>query len=412
MKIVKITSFYREFLQSYYNNNPNILSQNYDFQYNHIMSQGYGWANYFEKHFASIGVECIEIVYNAEILQKSWAEKYNINYNNHILLQQIKYYQPDVVFFQDIVAFSGDFVKEIRTQVPNIKLIFGHCCSPFSNDRFVDYSQYDFLITCAPFVDIFRKNNIKCYEFAHGFEASQLNIIKENNNYDLIDFVFFGSFLYVNNKEFHENRALIIEELLKNKTNLKIYSSNFVVDTNFSYFSKLGAYWTATTLKNCGLKSVARKLPIVKKFVNLNEAVKKQSFSKEFVNSVIKENHYGFEMLKILSKSRIGFNVHGGIAGDFAANVRMFEVTGVGSLLLTDHKKNIKDYFEPDFEIVTYKNAEECIEKVNYLLNHEDERMKIAKAGQLRCLNSHSIKNRVEYLKEILDKEIKKVSYI
>lgn len=408
MKIVKITSFYRDFLNSYYENNPNVIIQNYDFQYRHLMEQGYAWADYFKRHFENLGVECIEIVYNAENLQKAWAEKFNVNINANILLQQIKYYQPDVVFFQDIVAFSGSFIKEIRNTVPSVKLVFGHCCSPFAPERLSDYSAYDFLITCAPFVDIFRNNNIECFEFAHGFESSHLEKINNENHFDIVDFIFIGSF--VQNKDFHEGRTKIIEDLLQNNIHIKMYSSNFEIDNLISYNGKLMAYWLAKSMKNIGMKSLAQQIPIVKKFLNLNEPIKKQKYSKAFVQSVIKESLYGIEMLKALSKSKIGFNFHGGVAGDFAANVRMFEVTGVGSLLLTDHKKNIKDYFEPDYEIVTYKNAEECIEKVNYLLNHEEERKRIAKAGQLRCLNSHSIKNRVEYLKEILDKEMKKVS--
>ncbi|MDQ3755068.1 MAG: glycosyltransferase, partial [Acidobacteriota bacterium] len=73
-----------------------------------------------------------------------------------------------------------------------------------------------------------------------------------------------------------------------------------------------------------------------------------------------------------------------------ASNMRLFEATGVGSCLLTDWRANISTLFEPDREVVTYRNAEECIEKATYLLDHESERQQIARAGQRRTLREHT----------------------
>jgi hypothetical protein len=143
-------------------------------------------------------------------------------------------------------------------------------------------------------------------------------------------------------------------------------------------------------------------VPGFKKFVLLNEIPKKQHFSEKFLDRVVNESLYGLDMLKLLANSKIGFNVHGGGAGDFAANARLFEVTGVGSLLLTEHKRNIRDLFEPDKEIMTYKSVKECVNKAKWLISNPDECRKIALAGQKRTLNDHSIKNRVEQLNDII----------
>jgi len=51
-------------------------------------------------------------------------------------------------------------------------------------------------------------------------------------------------------------------------------------------------------------------------------------------------------MYKALSRAKIGFNIHADIASDYAANMRMFEVTGVGSCLITDWKPNLHELFE------------------------------------------------------------------
>ncbi len=82
--------------------------------------------------------------------------------------------------------------------------------------------------------------------------------------------------------------------------------------------------------------------------------------------------------------------------------MRLFEATGVGSCLLTDWKNNLSDLFEPDAEVVAYRNAEECIEKAEYLLRHEGERQKIAAAGQCRTLRDHTFARRAEQLDQLI----------
>jgi spore maturation protein CgeB len=156
------------------------------------------------------------------------------------------------------------------------------------------------------------------------------------------------------------------------------------------------------------LGDLALSLPGVKKTVRLTEMPKRINFSKAFKETADPTPLYGIEMFKALSKSKIGFNSHGGVAGDYAANVRLFEVTGVGSCLLTDHKKNITDFFEPDSEVVTYKSVDECIEKVNWLLSHPKELTEIAIAGQKRTLKDNTFERRAEELHEIILRELSK----
>ena len=84
--------------------------------------------------------------------------------------------------------------------------------------------------------------------------------------------------------------------------------------------------------------------------------------------------------------------------------MRMFQATGVGTCLLTDTGRNMADLFEEDHEVVTYSSIEECIEKVNYLLEHDDVRRQIATAGQKRTLRDHTVMNRCQQIDEILQK--------
>jgi spore maturation protein CgeB len=113
-------------------------------------------------------------------------------------------------------------------------------------------------------------------------------------------------------------------------------------------------------------------------------------------------------MLDEISRHAVGFNLHAEVAGDFAANVRMFEVTGAGALLVTDHKKNIGDLFEPGSEILTYKDREECMEKLKWALDNPVEAAEIAAAGQRRTLRDHTVEKRVDLLYDIMEQEFSK----
>jgi spore maturation protein CgeB len=84
--------------------------------------------------------------------------------------------------------------------------------------------------------------------------------------------------------------------------------------------------------------------------------------------------------------------------------MRLFEATGMGSCLVTDWKTNLKNLFQPEIEVVTYKSSEECIEKVHYLLDHDKERRAIATAGQKRTLRDHTILVRVKQIDDLIQK--------
>ena len=90
--------------------------------------------------------------------------------------------------------------------------------------------------------------------------------------------------------------------------------------------------------------------------------------SKEFVKS-INSPLFGEGMLSKLNSYQIAFNYHNKHTGDYSCNMRIFEATGLGCCLLTDHKSNIHSMFDEDKEVITYKTNQEAISKANYLLH-------------------------------------------
>ncbi len=399
-RFVKISNYYNDLLRSYYQNNPELINFSYQQQYDHFMKQDFGWSDYFKIHLNNIGVEAYEIIGNGSQMQKAWAKEHGFEYNNELIIQQLKIYNPDVLLVHDFNMLTPAYIRRLKNELPNLKQLIGYCCSPFSKDNLEVFRCYNYILTCSPlFAGIFEENNIKCYLFPHGFESSLAEKVSKTDSSKETDFIFIGSF--IQSSDYHDERIKIIESLIKEKIELQIYS-NIKDEKNANLILRQVDYMIAQILKKLKLQSIGQNIQLINKAMTLNAMPKKSRFSNTFLSKVIKQPLYGLQMLNAIAGAKIGFNIHGGIAGNYAANIRMFEVTGAGTLLLTDHKKNIRDFFEPDYEIITYSSFEECIEKVRWLLNNPDKTNAISKAGQLRCLKDHSIKNRVELLHEII----------
>ena len=79
-------------------------------------------------------------------------------------------------------------------------------------------------------------------------------------------------------------------------------------------------------------------------------------------------------------------------------NVRAFEIAGSGGFQLMQWKPGLSDLFVLDKEVVAYHTAQELREKIDYYLEHTEERQKIAAAGKRRAWAEHSYEPRLQRL--------------
>lgn len=176
------------------------------------------------------------------------------------------------------------------------------------------------------------------------------------------------------------------------------------LDKNYRIKIKQSIYLFTTLLKKLKIEKMFEGFQFLK-----FGSTRVDSYSEALLKNQ-KSPVYGIDMFNLFLRSKIVLNFHVGAAGDYAGNMRMFEVTGVGSCLLTDNKKNMKDLFDLEREVVAYENAEDCISKVKWLLDHEDERKSIALAGQQRTLRSHTVEERCKLMIEIINAELKSLN--
>lgn len=79
-------------------------------------------------------------------------------------------------------------------------------------------------------------------------------------------------------------------------------------------------------------------------------------------------------------------------------HLREFEAPMCGALLCTGFTDELAELFEPDREILVYRNQFELLDKVRYYLAHPAEAETIRKAGHARALAEHSYQNRFKSL--------------
>jgi spore maturation protein CgeB len=84
-------------------------------------------------------------------------------------------------------------------------------------------------------------------------------------------------------------------------------------------------------------------------------------------------------------------------------NARLFEGTGCGAFVLSHDGPEIARYYEPGVEIGVFDSAKELGEAIDYYLAHDDEREKIAEAGQARAHRDHTYPRRLRELLQVVD---------
>jgi spore maturation protein CgeB len=110
---------------------------------------------------------------------------------------------------------------------------------------------------------------------------------------------------------------------------------------------------------------------------------------------------WGRRMLEILARSQITLNNHEAVASIHANNLRLYEGTGMGSLLLTDCKSDLADIFVPEEEVAVYDSPQNCVAQIERYLEDGTRRMRVAAAGMRRADKDHSYFRRTSQLLQI-----------
>lgn len=373
MKILIVDTYYPAFLASVYRSTPGLAASDYRTQMSSLLDRCFGTSDFYSRHLNALGIEARDLIVNCVPLQAAWAKEagqrlnglflrvppraYRIPIAGRLLaalpglldvaIAQIQAFRPDVLYCQDLGFFPPDVLARLKRDV---KLIVGQIACPLPPVSFL--AGYDLILTSFPhFVPRLRAMGVASEYFRIGFDTrvqERLGSVKKD-----VDASFVGGI-----SRHHGNAVPLLEYLAAN--------------TSIQFFG-----YGAQILDQ---------------------------------HSPIRARHHGevwgLDMYRALARSRVTLNRHIGVAENYANNMRLYEATGVGTLLITDAKDNLGDLFEIGKEVVVYTRPEEAAERIEYYLAHSAEAEMIARAGQARTLQDHTYKRRMEELVPILERHL------
>lgn len=257
-----------------------------------------------------------------------------------VIAAQIEHYRPDVLVNLAMDGVSPALLSDLKGHYG--LLVGQHAASYLPPAE--DYRCYDLVLSSfPPTVERIRQNGIRAELFRLGFEPRLLAELGSSSR--RFDVTFAGSFQRV-----HSSRITWLEAICDAFPQAKVWAP--------------------------ALDLVSRTSPI---------------------RACYAGPAWGREMLKILSESRITLNQHGDIA-PYANNMRLYEATGMGALLVTDWKENLQDMFVAGQEVAAYRSVGQCLELIQHFLAHEADRQSMAAQGQRRTLQTHTYLARMQEL--------------
>ena len=367
MRFLILNADYQEFLSALYAQHEGIASRCYEEQLRIRTESLFGDGGFYSTNLKKLGHEAYDLFINNVSLQRAWAREHGSGWQfrlrrgvvpwlsrvcnstdlDEILLAQVKYYKPDILFNHAVQSIDSSLLRAMK---PHVRLLVGQIASPFSNTEWM--AQYDLVVTSSPnLLSYFKNLGVTC-EFVHlGFEPDVLHRLRPRKPEVPVSFI--GSFF-----PDHKTRTAFLEFLC--------------ADCEINVWG-----------------NAIKSLP-----------------AESAIRSKYRGHAWGINMYEILRNSKITLNHHTDIAGNYASNMRLYEGTGVGSLLVSDWKENLAELFDIGTEVVAYRSPEECKELIQYYLYHDAEREAIASAGQRRTLTDHTYYCRMKDLTAAVSKHL------
>lgn len=371
MRFVIVNHAYDDFLDWLYRTTPGLETQPFKVQLAAYYNTLFASSDFCAHALDALGHEVDEFVVNNPSAQRAWLREHRPSrlrrWLAHMvkpdalaakppkselssfdtLLEQVRLIRPDVIYNQSVYAFGDVELNALKSYAG--KLVGEHAAMPLPD--MIDYRLYDLIVSSfPPTIDWLR---------ARGARAE------------------------LNRLAFDPRVAMMVPETLRD------------IRASFA-----GSFLPVHRSRMEWLNAVATRIPDIS--VHGSVAVEVPQSSALF--GMIGPALWGRDMFALLRRSQVTLNHHGDVPA-FANNMRLYEATGMGCLLVTDYKDNLHEMFEPEQEVVAYRDAAECIDKLLFYLDERNHsaRDRIASAGRRRTLNEHTYRARMERLVELIE---------
>jgi spore maturation protein CgeB len=356
VRVFLVDTFYERVLDAHYARHPELARAGYREQWLALMQTCFGTFDAYSHYLGLLGHDAHEVVANCVALQRAWAREARFpafprvrrrllgrDWRHDVLCAQADAFEPDVVYVQDLHAFPTGLLRRLGHR----RLLVGQIGTTLpATERF---RPFDLVVTSvAGLLERISALGVDTEYLRIGFDPRVLERLGDNRVER--DVVFVGGL----QRGVH---AAGNEVLARAAERLPVEFWGYGADD-----------WPSDSTVRRGYRGEA----------------------------------WGRDMYRVLASARIALNRHGEVDGQRGRNMRLYEATGVGTLLLTDTGHDVGEDFDVGAEIVTYADEDDLVERAQHYLRHEDERAAVARAGQRRTLREHSYEARMRELADML----------
>ncbi|HWU56064.1 MAG TPA: glycosyltransferase [Rhizomicrobium sp.] len=389
MRILILNTDYPQFLGSLYRDHPGLADATYSEQMAARNDSLFGVSDFYSRNFVAQGHVAKEIHVNNRLLQYAWARENGLtvtsplaaggpasplsslitqakraarpllgplvsrmrgpgmpDWEARILDAQVESFRPDVILNQEMTHIDNLTLRRYRDRGI---FIMGQNAAIVPES--VQFDAYGLMISSLPnLVEWFRRHGVKAELNRLAFEPHVLDLLGPPPARD-IDLSFVGSL-----SPEHTSRITLLEHLARN-TPLKVWGA--------------------------GVERLPKSSPL---------------------RACHQGQAWGRDMYEVLRRSRVTLNHHIDLAENWANNMRLYEATGVGAMLLTDRKRNLAEIFEPEKEVAQYDTPEDCAAQIRRYLADEPSRAAIAAAGQAKTLQVHNYAARTAEITALVER--------
>ncbi len=343
-KILILDTYYPDFLRSLPPIGEGTL---YPVELRRVLDYGFGTADFYSHNLRRLGWEAVDVIANYADLQRVWLRDHGkwAEFGNMqaIALEQIRVEDPDVIFMQDLSFFDPATLGMLA----NRHLLVGQCSCPIPSASRI--SKFHVLFTSFPhYVTIFKSYGVRAEYLPLAFNSY---MTPPNSDRDM-DISFVGG----------------VGEQAHWKSGTRLLES--VADSFGDRF-----HWYGYGLANLAPESPLREC--------------------------YRGTAWGKEMYAVYGRSKIVINRHGEVAAGYSNNLRMYEATGCGALLMTEESANLSEHF-PTGSVMSYRDQGDLLSKIEFYLANGDAARSIAVRGQSVTLTRHSYSDRMSRVSESL----------
>lgn len=311
----------------------------------------FGTGDFYSYNLKAQGWDVVDIIANHTPLQQLWQLEHNYEPRasaQQIVNAQLEEAKPDVIFLQDLSFFELSQLLDLKKQG---YLIAGQCSCRLTHSTLI--KEIDYLFTSFPhYLDRFKFIGVPHVIYLPlAFEPRMLTPERQAMTRDL-DILFIGG---VGESSYWIQGTMMLDAIAQR------------FGDRFHWYG----YGRESIRRNSALWNAYR-----------GEA-------------------WGVDQYDLYARAKIVINRHGEIAEGYSNNLRLYEATGMGALVMTEDSKNIDELF-PGHSIVAYNSADHLESLIVHFLEQQSFREQIAASGQAHTVARHNYAQRMQIVSDVL----------